>query len=106
MNGFCVFNNVGIGARYLQERYGHKKIAIFDWDIHHGDGTQKIFYDDPDILFISIHRYDNGQFYPFCEEGHVSRQGSGKGKGFNINISLNYCDENMKEYRFQSPGDN
>ena len=67
LNGFCVFNGVAIGARYLQKKYGIKKVAILDWDVHRGDGTHYIFESDPNVLFISIHRYDHGIFYPTGE---------------------------------------
>ena len=81
-------------------------MVIFDWDVHHGDGTQSIFLEDPDVLFISIHRYDRGTFYPASEDGHVSCQGSEKGKGFTVNICLDFVDKKFREYKFQSPGDN
>lgn len=58
--GFCFFNNVAIAARYLQKEYNTERILIFDWDIHHGDGTQHIFKEDPSVLFVSLHRHDNG----------------------------------------------
>ena len=64
INGFCIFNNIAIGARYLQKKYNVKKIAILDYDIHRGDGTHFIFREDPNILFISTHRYDHGTSYP------------------------------------------
>ena len=88
-NGFCVFNNVAIAAKYLQVNYGYKKVVIFDWDVHHGDGTQELFYDSDEVLFISIHRYDNASYYPANEIADVDHVGSGKGKGFNINIPWN-----------------
>lgn len=58
--GFCFFNNVALGVRYAQKKYGVKKCAIVDWDIHHGDGTHFIFEEDPSVLFISLHRFDDG----------------------------------------------
>lgn len=61
--GFCFFNNVAIAARHLQNRHGVKKILIFDWDVHHGDGTQHIFREDPSVLFISLHRHDDGMIH-------------------------------------------
>lgn len=113
INGFCVFNNVAIAARYLQQSTdfyisAHKKtrIAIVDWDVHHGDGTQHVFNSVGDILMISIHRYDRGTFYPASEEGHFSNVGSGWGIGSKINISLDYVDNKFKPYTFQAPGDN
>jgi len=60
--GFCFYNNVAIGARYLQKHHGVKKVLIFDWDVHHGDGTQHIFEEDPSVLFVSLHRHDDGAF--------------------------------------------
>ncbi|KAH7728092.1 CRE-HDA-4 protein [Aphelenchoides avenae] len=64
--GFCYFNNVSITARYLQQRYGSvcQRIAIIDWDVHHGNGTQLCFEADPSVLYISMHRHDNGNFFP------------------------------------------
>jgi acetoin utilization deacetylase AcuC-like enzyme len=84
--GFCVFNNVGAAARMLVSR-GAKRILIVDWDVHHGDGTESMFYSDPTVLCVSIHRYDNGSFYP--RSGHSTRCGDGAGMGYNINIALN-----------------
>ncbi|KAH8828004.1 histone deacetylase complex protein [Flagelloscypha sp. PMI_526] len=84
--GFCFFNNVAVAARVVQEQTKVKKILIVDWDVHHGNGTQKAFYDDPNILFISIHRFENGEFYPCGPEGGLTYCGEGAGVGFNINI--------------------
>lgn len=64
INGFCVFNNVAVGARYVQRKYGLKRVAILDYDIHQGDGTHRIFSNDPSVLFISVHRHDRGAYYP------------------------------------------
>lgn len=80
--GFCVFNDVAIAARYLQKKYGLKRIAIVDIDGHHGDGTQQVFYEEP-ILTISLHRYGLG-FYPGT--GSENEKGKGKGKGYCINV--------------------
>lgn len=81
--GFCLFNNVAIGARYAQDRHGLSRILIVDWDVHHGNGTQAIFYDDPTVLYFSTHQYP---FYP----GTGSRQerGEGRGAGFTLNVPL------------------
>lgn len=59
--GFCYFNNVAVGTKYLQNQHGIKKVLILDWDIHHGDGTQHIFNDDPNVLIVSLHRFDQGE---------------------------------------------
>ena len=62
-HGFSFFNNISIAANYYVQN-SSKKVAILDWDIHHGEGTQKIFYNRKDVLYISLHRYDNGKFFP------------------------------------------
>ncbi|RWS17183.1 histone deacetylase 6-like isoform X3 [Dinothrombium tinctorium] len=63
-SGFCILNNVAIAAKYAIDKYNLKRLLIVDWDIHHGDGTQKIVEDDERILFISLHRYDNATYFP------------------------------------------
>uniref|UniRef100_A0A3Q4IC41 Histone deacetylase n=1 Tax=Neolamprologus brichardi TaxID=32507 RepID=A0A3Q4IC41_NEOBR len=73
--GFCFFNSVAITAKLLQQKLGVGKILIVDWDIHHGNGTQQAFYSDPNVLYISLHRYDDGNFFPGSgapEEKHWS----------------------------------
>jgi histone deacetylase 6 len=106
INGFCIFNNIAIGARYLQEKYNIKKIAILDYDIHRGDGTHFIFREDPSILFISTHRYDHGTSYPAGPEGNYDNCGVGQGKGSKLNIPLNAVSKNFKTIPEQTPGDN
>ena len=81
--GFCIFNNVAIGARYIQKKHSLPKILIVDWDVHHGNGTQATFYDDPDVLYFGVHQYP---FYPGT--GSETEKGSGKGLGYNINVPL------------------
>lgn len=83
--GFCFFNSVAIAARILQREHRVQKILIFDWDVHHGNGTQDIFYDDPRVLVISMHRHDDGNFFPGT--GGVTETGAGAGLGFNVNIA-------------------
>ena len=80
--GFCLFNNVAITARYLQS-LGCKRPAILDWDVHHGNGTQDIFYADPSVLFISLHQFP---FYPGT--GAAAEKGTGEGKGYTLNVPL------------------
>lgn len=81
--GFCLFNNVAIGARFAQTKYGIGKIAIVDWDVHHGNGTQEIFYNDDSVLYVSLHQYP---FYPGT--GTASERGNGKGEGFTLNCPV------------------
>jgi acetoin utilization deacetylase AcuC-like enzyme len=81
--GFCLFNNAAIGARHARAAHGAERIAIIDWDVHHGNGTQEIFYEDPSVLYISTHQYP---FYPGT--GARSERGSGKGEGTTINIPM------------------
>jgi len=81
--GFCLFNNVAIGARYIQRKYGLSKVLIVDWDVHHGNGTQAIFYDDPTALYFSTHQYP---FYPGT--GSREERGIGKGEGYTVNVPL------------------
>ncbi|CAL8098558.1 unnamed protein product [Calicophoron daubneyi] len=87
--GFCIFNNVAIAARYALNKLDYNRILILDWDVHHGNGTQYAFYNDPRVLFISIHRYDNQSFWPSLRESNYDFIGSGRGQGFNINIPWN-----------------
>ncbi|KAL1215106.1 Histone deacetylase 5 [Cardamine amara subsp. amara] len=87
--GFCLFNNVAVAASYLlNERpdLGVKKILIVDWDVHHGNGTQKMFWKDPRVLFFSVHRHEYGSFYPAGDDGDYNMVGEGPGEGFNINV--------------------
>jgi len=78
--GFCFFNNVAIGARYLQRRHGIKKIAIIDWDVHHGNGTQDAFYSDPSVFYFSIHQFP---LYPMSGRAHETGTGAGTGTTMN-----------------------
>ncbi|MFD2130024.1 class II histone deacetylase [Pseudogracilibacillus auburnensis] len=82
--GFCLFNNVVIAAKYAKEKYGLKKIMILDWDVHHGNGTEKAFYHDPEVLFFSVHQ--DLSFPP--DTGYVTHVGEGAGSGYNVNIPL------------------
>ena len=81
--GFCLFNNVAIGARYAQAKYGVERVLIVDWDVHHGNGTQDIFYQDPTVFFFSTHQYP---YYPGT--GAKSETGLNAGEGTTLNIPL------------------
>ncbi|CAL8324886.1 unnamed protein product [Merluccius merluccius] len=83
--GFCYFNSVAIAAKQLQQKMSASKVLIVDWDVHHGNGTQEVFYSDPSVLYISLHRYDDGNFFP--GSGSAAEVGSGAGEGFNVNVA-------------------
>jgi len=81
--GFCLFNNVAIGARYGLKHLGLERIAIIDWDLHHGNGTQNSFYTTNQVLYISTHAYP---YYP--GSGSLGEVGAGEGEGFTVNVPL------------------
>ncbi len=81
--GFCLFNTIAIGAYHLKNAYGAKRVMIMDWDVHHGNGTQDAFYEDPSVLFISTHQFP---YYPGT--GAVNEVGQNAGEGYTINIPL------------------
>jgi len=81
--GFCIFNNVAIGARYALKAHHLQRVLIVDWDLHHGNGIQSIFYDDPQALYFSIHRHP---FYPWT--GGMEEVGEGPGRGYTVNVPL------------------
>ena len=81
--GFCIYNNIAIVARYLQDNYGLKRILIVDFDVHHGNGTQDIFYEDNSVFYFSVHQHP---FYPYS--GSPSETGMNAGKGFTLNVEL------------------
>jgi acetoin utilization deacetylase AcuC-like enzyme len=81
--GFCIFNNVAVAARYVQQKHGLKRVLIVDWDYHHGNGTQDIFYEDGSVFYFSTHHCGA---YPGT--GHPSETGAGKGAGATLNVPL------------------
>ncbi|NXJ47352.1 HDA10 deacetylase, partial [Spizaetus tyrannus] len=97
-NGFCLFNNVAIAAEYAKLKYGLRRILIVDWDVHHGQGTQYIFEEDPSVLYFSWHRYEHQEFWPSLKESDYDAVGLGKGKGFNINLPWNKVGMGNSDY--------
>ncbi len=81
--GFCLLNNIAIGARYAQQKYGVGRVAILDWDVHHGNGTQEIFWTDPSVLYISTHQYP---LWPGT--GASNETGEGAGEGYTLNCPM------------------
>lgn len=103
--GFCFFNNVCIAARIAQRDYPDtvRKVLILDWDVHHGNGIQRDFYNDPNVLYISLHVHQNGTFYPLGDYGDRFHCGEGPGRGRNVNIpwSYNHMGDGDYIYAFQ-----
>jgi acetoin utilization deacetylase AcuC-like enzyme len=91
--GFCLFNNVAIATRYLQGQHQIGRVLIVDWDVHHGNGTQRTFYDDPSVLFFSTHQYPH---YPGT--GQATERGKGAAEGLTINAPMS-AGEGDAEYR-------
>ncbi len=85
--GFCLFNNVALAARHARTAHELSRVLIVDWDVHHGNGTQDVFYEDPEVVFYSIHRYGNG-FYPGT--GSDKETGRGKGLGHIFNAPVRF----------------
>jgi acetoin utilization deacetylase AcuC-like enzyme len=83
--GFCLFNNVAIAAEYLIEKHGLKRVAIIDWDVHHGNGTQHVFEERDDVLFVSLHEHPT---HLFPGTGFSYERGKGAGEGFTLNIPM------------------
>ncbi len=81
--GFCIFNNIAIGAWYIQKKYKMKRVAIIDWDVHHGNGTQFVFYEDPTVFYCSLHQFPH---YPGT--GNIHEVGLHKGEGYTMNAPL------------------
>ncbi|WP_035606351.1 histone deacetylase [Haloferula sp. BvORR071] len=84
--GFCIFNHVAIAANYLRKQHGLKRIAIVDWDVHHGNGTEEIFYEEPEVFYLSLHE---AGIYPFT--GRAENRGAGKGVVGALNLPLKHA---------------
>ena len=81
--GFCLLNHVAVGVRYVQERAIARRVLIVDWDVHHGNGTQEIFYDDPDVFYLSLHMFPH-----FPGTGRAEETEAGEGRGTTLNVPL------------------
>uniref|UniRef100_A0A8B9RJJ3 Histone deacetylase 10 n=1 Tax=Astyanax mexicanus TaxID=7994 RepID=A0A8B9RJJ3_ASTMX len=97
-NGFCVFNNVAIAALYAKKHYNLNRVLIVDWDVHHGQGVQYCFEEDPSVLYFSWHRYEHKSFWPNLDESDYNTVGKGKGTGFNINVPWNKVGMTNSDY--------
>ncbi|KAK4306266.1 hypothetical protein Pmani_021889 [Petrolisthes manimaculis] len=96
--GFCFYNNVAVAALHAINVYGLQRVLILDWDVHHGNGTQHTFENDPRVLYVSIHRYDHASFFPGSRQANYDHVGVGKGQGYNINIPWNKRGMNDGDY--------
>lgn len=91
--GFCLFNTVAVAVRYVQQRHEVRRVLVVDWDVHHGNGTQHSFEDDPSVLFFSTHQYP---YYPGT--GRAAERGRGPGEGLTINVPME-AGESDEAYR-------
>jgi len=96
--GFCLLGNVPIACCHAMDKYGLKRILVVDWDIHHGNGTQETFYNDARVLYVSLHRYDHGAFYPGGPGPHPDKIGGEGAKGYNMNIAWNQTHKKDGDY--------
>jgi histone deacetylase 6 len=96
-SGFCIFNSVGLTIQNLQRRVSGIKVAVFDFDVHFCDGTASMFAADSNVLCMSIHRHDNGAFYP-GKCGSLTKNGTGAGKGYTVNVPINVTEMGDREY--------
>jgi histone deacetylase 6 len=92
-DGYCFFNNAAIAAHYAKELFGLTRVCILDWDVHHGDGTQEIFYETDEVLYISVHRFENKKFFPYKECANYDYVGEKKGEGYSVNVAWNTTGE-------------
>ncbi|XBW35154.1 hypothetical protein QEN19_000717 [Hanseniaspora menglaensis] len=101
-SGFCLFSNAAISARYILDNYPNKvkKIVILDWDIHHGNGTHLAFEDNPNVLYISLHRFEMNKFYPGTKLGDIDQVGKDAGEGYCCNVTWPVGGINDVEYMY------
>ena len=96
--GYCIVNNVAVAAAYARDYLGVGKVLIVDWDVHHGNGTQAAFLKDPNVMYISVHRWQGGNFYPYQSSGGPTAVGVDQGLGFNVNVGWNRKGMGDNEY--------
>ncbi|KAJ3083647.1 hypothetical protein HDU99_007525 [Rhizoclosmatium hyalinum] len=84
--GYCHINNVAVAVELMLRRKQAKRVLIVDWDVHHGNGTQKHFWNNPDCLYFSVHRFDGGAFYPFSKDGDLDQIGGPNAMGRTVNV--------------------
>ncbi|CAI2351800.1 unnamed protein product [Caenorhabditis sp. 36 PRJEB53466] len=98
-SGFCILNNAALAAKRAQKEHNAKRVLILDWDVHHGNGTQEIFYDDESVMYMSIHRHDKGTFYPIGEPKDYSDVGEDAGEGTSVNVPFSGATMGDAEYQ-------
>ena len=96
--GFCLYNNVAVAARHAVQAHGLNRVLIIDWDVHHGNGTQDIFYESPNVFFMSVHR---SPFYPGTGASNETGTGPGLGTTFNLPLAMG-CSRKSYHEQFQS----
>eukprot|EP00927_Polykrikos_kofoidii_P039089 TRINITY_DN33518_c0_g1_i1.p1 TRINITY_DN33518_c0_g1~~TRINITY_DN33518_c0_g1_i1.p1 ORF type:complete len:879 (+),score=183.86 TRINITY_DN33518_c0_g1_i1:84-2720(+) len=101
--GFCLFGSVSLAVAEARRRGWSERTLIVDWDVHHGNGTQRMFEEDPTVLYFSTHRHDNGSFYPSGRLGHYESHGLGHGAGYSVNVPWNV--KFGQRQGFEAPGD-
>jgi histone deacetylase 6 len=98
--GFCMFNNVAIATKHCMRYLNVRKVLILDWDAHFGNGTQEIFSEEADVLYVSLHRYEDTAFYPSDRKGSAEYTGHGNGRGKTVNIPWPCCGMTDADYLY------
>merc|ERR1719163_659554 len=101
--GFCIFGNAAIAAAEARRRSWAEKVLIVDWDVHHGNGTQRMFEDDNTVMYCSIHRHDEGKYYPGGKKQDSTFVGIGAGEGYTVNVGFDALGAQVKN--IPPPGD-
>ncbi|XP_075993556.1 protein deacetylase HDAC6-like, partial [Genypterus blacodes] len=98
-NGYSILNHVAVAARYAQTRHAVSRVLIVDWDVHHGQGVQYLFQEDPSVLYFSVHRYEHASFWPHLPESDSQFVGVGRAEGRSINLPWNQTGMTDADYR-------